>query len=82
MKTWEHWRFANSNPWKLNEKKVQPPDVLTRVSEYVPEVKKIIEGIIKNGFAYESNQSVYFDVTAFSAKHHYAKLCIVIYLSI
>lgn len=54
--------------------KVQPPDVLTRVSEYVPEVIRIIEGIIKNGFAYESNKSVYFDVTAFSAKHHYAKL--------
>jgi len=54
--------------------KVQPPDVLTRVSEYVPEVIQLIEGIIKNGYAYESNGSVYFDVIAFSAKHHYAKL--------
>lgn len=41
---------------------VEPPDVLTRVSEYVPNIVKFIEKIIENGFAYESNGSVYFDV--------------------
>lgn len=53
-----------------------PPDVLTRVSEYVPEIVAYIEQIIKNGLAYESNGSVYFDVSKFDAKshHHYAKL--------
>ncbi|CAB0029261.1 unnamed protein product [Trichogramma brassicae] len=38
------------------------PNVLTRVSEYVPEIVAFIEKIIDNGFAYESNGSVYFDV--------------------
>lgn len=30
--------------------------------------------ILKNGFAYESNGSVYFDVEAYNQKHHYGKL--------
>lgn len=40
---------------------VELPDVVTRVSEYVPEVKQFIEGILNNGFAYVSEGSVYFD---------------------
>ncbi|XP_014277584.1 cysteine--tRNA ligase, cytoplasmic [Halyomorpha halys] len=52
------------------------PHVLTRVSEYVPEIIDYIQQIIKNGMAYESNSSVYFDVNAFDSKdnHTYAKL--------
>lgn len=56
--------------------KILDPDVLTRVSEYVPEIVEYIKKIIENGLAYESNGSVYFDVGAFDAKpnHFYAKL--------
>lgn len=52
------------------------PDVLTRVSEYIPEIILYIEKIIKNGMAYSANGSVYFDVSNFDKqqKHHYAKL--------
>uniref|UniRef100_A0A1Q3F0D5 Cysteine--tRNA ligase, cytoplasmic n=1 Tax=Culex tarsalis TaxID=7177 RepID=A0A1Q3F0D5_CULTA len=55
---------------------VLPPDVLTRVSEYVPQIVEYIRKIIDNGLAYEANGSVYFDVAGFDArdKHHYAKL--------
>lgn len=55
---------------------VQLPENITRVSEYVPEIVAFIEQIIKNGFAYESKNSVYFDVKKFSADegHTYAKL--------
>lgn len=55
---------------------ILPPDVLTRVSEYVPQIVAFIEKIISNGLAYESNGSVYFDVAKFDAAehHHYAKL--------
>lgn len=52
------------------------PHVLTRVSEYIPEIIEYIEKIIVNGLAYEANGSVYFDVSGFDKidKHHYAKL--------
>ncbi|KAI8618532.1 tRNA synthetases class I (C) catalytic domain-containing protein [Chytriomyces sp. MP71] len=55
---------------------VRRPDVLTRVSEYVPEIVTFVEQIIKNGFAYESEGSVYFDTHRFDKDpaHFYAKL--------
>ena len=54
---------------------VRPPTVLTRVSEYVPEIVAYIETIVANGLGYEANGSVYFDTQAFSkAGHTYGKL--------
>lgn len=53
---------------------VDLPDILTRVSEFVPEIIATIEKIKENGFAYESNGSVYFDVNEFRKTHTYAKL--------
>ncbi|XP_007063018.1 cysteine--tRNA ligase, cytoplasmic isoform X3 [Chelonia mydas] len=55
---------------------VLPPDVLTRVSEYVPEIVAFVQKIVDNGYGYVSNGSVYFDTMKFDAteKHSYAKL--------
>ncbi|XP_015193710.2 cysteine--tRNA ligase, cytoplasmic isoform X1 [Lepisosteus oculatus] len=55
---------------------VLPPDVLTRVSEYVPEIVEFVKKIVDNGYGYVSNGSVYFDTVKFDAseKHSYAKL--------
>lgn len=56
--------------------RVLPPDTLTRVTEYVPEIVQFVERIIENGFAYESEGSVYFDTDAFEGPggHTYPKL--------
>ncbi len=40
-------------------------EVYPRVSEHVPEIIDLIETLVDRGYAYESNGSVYFDVTAF-----------------
>lgn len=55
---------------------VKPPSHITRVSEFIPEVIEYIEKIIANGYAYESNGSVYFSVESFHGHgcHHYGKL--------
>ncbi|XP_050459094.1 cysteine--tRNA ligase, cytoplasmic [Cataglyphis hispanica] len=52
------------------------PNVLTRVSEYIPEIIAFVQNIINKGLAYENNGSVYFDVGKFDKqeKHFYAKL--------
>ncbi|XP_034476754.1 cysteine--tRNA ligase, cytoplasmic [Drosophila innubila] len=69
-----YWEDQFHNDMKsLN---ILPPDVLTRVSEYVPQIVAFIQRIIDNGLAYDANGSVYFDVNGFDKrdKHHYAKL--------
>nr|XP_018898966.1 PREDICTED: cysteine--tRNA ligase, cytoplasmic isoform X1 [Bemisia tabaci] len=70
----KHWEAEFHQD--MDSLNVLRPDVLTRVSEFVPEIIAYIEKIIDNGLAYESNGSVYFDVGAFDSKsnHHYAKL--------
>ncbi|WP_254809593.1 cysteine--tRNA ligase [Natronosalvus amylolyticus] len=40
-------------------------EVYPRVSEHVPEIIELVETLIDGGYAYESNGSVYFDVTSF-----------------
>src|SRR6056297_2637179 len=40
-------------------------EVYPRVSEHVPEIIDLVETLIDRGYAYESNGSVYFDVTEF-----------------
>ena len=60
----------------MKQLNVALPDSITRVSEFVPEIVDFIQKIIDNGYAYESNGSVYFDVQKYNAEpnHTYAKL--------
>lgn len=55
---------------------ILPADVITRVSEYVPEIVGYTQKIIDRGMAYEAHGSVYFDVAKFNSVdgHRYAKL--------
>ncbi|KAH7033461.1 tRNA synthetase class I catalytic domain-containing protein [Microdochium trichocladiopsis] len=52
------------------------PDVVVRVTEYVPQIAKFVETIVDKGFAYEAEGSVYFDIAAFeqSPGNKYARL--------
>lgn len=70
----QHWE--NEYHEDMKNLNVLPCDILTRVSQYVPENVAYIQKIIENGYAYESKGSVYFDTVKFasSEKHEYAKL--------
>jgi cysteinyl-tRNA synthetase len=54
-----------------------PPDVVTRVTEYIPEITAYVRKLMERGYAYEAaSGSVYFDVEAFerSGRHRFGKL--------
>ena len=51
----------------MQELGVSPPNVLTRVTEYMDEIIPYIQTIVDKGLAYESNGSVYFHVSAFNS---------------
>lgn len=50
------------------------PGIEPRASGHIPEQIEMIQKIIDNGFAYESNGSVYFDVIKYSQTNDYGKL--------
>lgn len=59
----------------MNKLGVRLPDLVTRVSEYVPEIIDFIQDLCNKGFAYPSNGSVYFNTRAFEkGGHKYGKL--------
>ncbi|GMM28411.1 cysteine--tRNA ligase [Martiniozyma asiatica (nom. inval.)] len=58
---------------KLN---VLPPTVVTRVSEYIPEIVEYVKTIVEQGYAYATKDgSVYFNTSKFdnADNHEYAK---------
>lgn len=53
---------------------VLPPSIEPNASGHIIEQQHYIESILDNGFAYEVNGSVYFDVEKYSKQFHYGKL--------
>ncbi|KAL5353652.1 cysteinyl-tRNA synthetase [Pseudogymnoascus australis] len=50
---------------------VLDPDVLTRATEYIPQMIAFVQRIVDKGFAYATDDgSVYFDIAAFEAAGH------------
>ncbi len=41
------------------------PDLVTRVTEYIPEIVAYCQRIAENGLAYAAGGSLYFDTAAF-----------------
>ena len=57
-------KFARSYFEDMDSLGVTRPDISPRASGHVPEQIEMIQELIKNGNAYESDGSVYFDVTS------------------
>ena len=51
-----------------------PPNIEPTATGHIIEQIEIIKGILKAGFAYEVNGSVYFDVKTYNETHHYGTL--------
>lgn len=61
----------HKNMEQLNVKK---PSIEPRASGHIIEQIEMIKKILDNGFGYEVNGSLYFDVEKYNKKHHYGKL--------
>ncbi len=59
---------------KMTELNVLPPSIEPNASGHIIEQIEFIKKILANGFAYESNGSIYFDVVKYSKQHNYGAL--------
>ncbi len=66
--------YTNAYHSMLNQLNVLPASIEPRASGHIIEQIEMIETIIANGYAYESNGSVYFDVLKYSKNNDYGKL--------
>ncbi len=53
---------------------VLPPSIEPQASGHIIEQQQLVEAILKNGYAYENQGSIYFDVEKYHQKYHYGKL--------
>ncbi|MBN1951104.1 MAG: cysteine--tRNA ligase [Bacteroidales bacterium] len=51
-----------------------PPSIEPQASGHIIEQQEMIDKIMENGFAYEEEGSVYFDIEAYNKKYKYGKL--------
>lgn len=66
--------YTNSFHQSMRELNNRPPSIEPRASGHILEQLAMIEQLMANGFAYESNGSVYFDVTTYAQQHDYGCL--------
>ena len=53
---------------------VLPPSIEPHASGHIIEQIELVKQILDNGYAYESQGSIYFDVAKYNKDHHYGKL--------
>ncbi len=67
-------KYMNTFHRNMDDLNVLPPSIEPRASGHIIEQQLMIDSILKNGFAYEANGSVYFDVEKYNQKYNYGKL--------
>jgi len=66
--------YTNSYKREIAKFNVLPPSIEPHASGHIIEQQQMIDQILKNGYGYEINGSVYFDVEAYNKKYNYGKL--------
>lgn len=67
-------RYINAFHKNMRQLNTLEPDIEPQASGHIPEQTEMIRKIIENGYAYEVNGSLYFDVEKYSQKYDYGKL--------
>ncbi len=67
-------KYMNTFHRNMNDLNIIPPSIEPRASGHIIEQIGVIRAILENGFAYEVNGSVYFDVEKYNEKYKYGKL--------
>ena len=67
-------KYTNLFHWAMEQFNTIPPTIEPTATGHIVEQIGMIEEIIKAGYAYEVNGSVYFDVKKYAASHEYGKL--------
>lgn len=67
-------RYVNSFRYTMSQLNVLPPSIEPHASGHIIEQQLLVDKILENGFAYESNGSIYFDVEKYNKQYKYGKL--------
>ncbi len=67
-------RYTNGYHKNMEQLNTLPPSIEPHASGHIIEQQIFTEKILENGYAYESNGSIYFDVEKYNRDHHYGKL--------
>ncbi len=67
-------QFTDDYHRNMDDLNVQKPSIEPRASGHIIEQLEMIDTIVKKGYAYESEGSVYFDVDKYNLENHYGKL--------
>lgn len=67
-------RYTNSYHRNMDQLNVLRPDIEPRATGHIIEQQELVKKILSNGFAYESEGSVYFDVEKYNRKYPYGIL--------
>jgi len=67
-------KYLNTFLKNMDQLNTLHPSIEPRASGHIIEQQQLIKSIRDNGYAYEVNGSVYFDVLKYSRKYHYGKL--------
>ncbi len=67
-------KYMNTFQRNMDDLNIIRPSIEPRASGHIIEQMEVIDDILKNGYAYEANGSVYFDVEKYNKDYKYGKL--------
>lgn len=67
-------KYMNTYHRNMDQLNTLPPSIEPRATGHIIEQQEMIRTLIRKGYAYEVNGSVYFDVNKYSKEYNYGKL--------